>query len=129
MVGLADSVTGRGSGSGLMTLGIVRHLAWAGLLLVVPAWGQQGAEGISIVNRTSEVQACRVRSDHSDWSGYQSIAPDFAITIQTGDAKHYYIECQPHAKASIYAAKSGDHFALTATGEGPAVLQRIDQQS
>lgn len=104
-------------------------LAWSGMLLAMPAWGQQGSATISIANRTSEVQSCRVRSGHSDWSTYHSIPAGFAITVPASDAQLHYIECQPPVKAGVYAAKPGDQYELTASGKGPAMLIRAGKRS
>ena len=100
-------------------------LAIATLFAAAPAAGQPAATGITISNQTKEVQSCRVRAEHSDWSGYQSIAADFAIAIPASAEHLYYVECQPPAKAGVYAARAGDHYALRTTGKAPAVLQKI----
>ena len=92
----------------------------------VAVLAQDAASGASILisNGTSMPQACRLRTDATVWTGYQTIAPDYALTWPAAAGVRSYLECSPPVSATVYEIIAGKRYILIKDKTRPGVELR-----
>lgn len=86
------------------------------------------AANILITNGTSVPLACRLRTDATVWTDYQTIAPDYALTWPAAAGFRSYLECSPPVSATVYEILAGQRYILIKDKKRPGVELRTMAQ-
>ncbi len=104
----------------LASLGALASPAWA----VPPAAPEPAVETILVANRTRAPLSCRMRGAASDWTAYQVIAPEFALSVPAEAGGKSYLECKAPVSPTIYALSAGQKYVLIREkASGPVELR------
>ncbi|MDX3900953.1 MAG: hypothetical protein QHC40_10650 [Sphingobium sp.] len=104
----------------MATLGALASPAWA----VPPTASEPAVETILVANQTQAPLACRMRGEASDWTAYQTIAPEFALSVPAEVGGTSYLECKAPVSPTIYAMAAGQKYVLIREKAGEPVELR-----
>lgn len=92
----------------------------------VAALAQDPVSGGSVLisNGTSVPLACRLRTDATVWTGYQTIAPDYALTWPAATGVRSYLECSPPVSGTVYEIIAGQRYILIKDKKRPGIELR-----
>lgn len=103
-------------------LGAITLLGCGSVATMAQALSSSGS--ILITNGTSVSLACRLRTDATVWTGYQTIAPDYALTWPAAAGVRSYLECSPPVSATVYEIIAGQRYILIKDKKRPGVELR-----
>lgn len=85
---------------------------------------QAPEESIVVANGTKSPLTCRMRGQASDWTAYETIAPDFALSVPSQPGGKSYLECRPPVSQTIYEMLAGQQYRLIRKKAGEPVELR-----